>query len=48
MYWISNGMPPNKIVLGIPFYAYSYTLANSANKIPGSASVGAGTIGTVS
>jgi spore germination protein YaaH len=40
-------MPPNKIVLGIPIYGYSYTLANSINNLRGSASTGPGTIGTV-
>lgn len=30
-YWISHGATPSKLMLGVPFYGQSFTLANPAN-----------------
>ncbi|XP_056636318.1 probable chitinase 10 [Diorhabda sublineata] len=30
-YWISNGAPPEKLIMGIPLYGQSFTLADSSN-----------------
>lgn len=30
-YWISNGAPPEKLIMGIPLYGQSFSLADSAN-----------------
>lgn len=40
-YWINNGAPPHKLVLGIPFYGISWTLAGPQN-FPGSPAIGPG------
>ncbi|XP_068203061.1 oviduct-specific glycoprotein-like isoform X2 [Palaemon carinicauda] len=40
-YWIQKGAPANKIVLGVPLYGRSWTLASSSNS-PGSPASGAG------
>ena len=41
-YWLSAGAPANKLILGIPTYGKSFTLANQANHGVGATSVGAG------
>ncbi|XP_064085407.1 probable endochitinase, partial [Macrobrachium nipponense] len=43
-YWIQKGAPASKIVLGVPFYGRSWTLAGSSNT-PGSPATGAGKAG---
>ena len=35
-YWIAAGAPREKLLLGVPFYARSYTLANPSMNYPGS------------
>uniref|UniRef100_A0ABD2WTE2 chitinase n=1 Tax=Trichogramma kaykai TaxID=54128 RepID=A0ABD2WTE2_9HYME len=40
-YWISQGTPPEKLVLGVPLYGISFTLKNSRNlHIIGSPAIG--------
>lgn len=40
-YWIQKGAPPHKLILGVPAYGRSWTLAGSASS-PGAAAAGAG------
>ncbi|XP_075986238.1 acidic mammalian chitinase-like isoform X2 [Anticarsia gemmatalis] len=44
-YWISAGCPPEKIALGIPFYARTFTLADPNNNGVRAPSTGAGPAG---
>jgi len=41
-YYLSNGIPPEKLVLGLATYGHSYTLKSTANNGPGAAISGAG------
>ena len=46
-YWITNGAPRDKLVLGIATYGRSFTLADPKNNLPGSATIGPGKTGKV-
>ncbi|KAM7344037.1 chitinase 8 isoform 1-T2 [Cochliomyia hominivorax] len=41
-YWIAKGVPREKIIMGIPFYGRSFTLANPSNHSVGAPHTGAG------
>ncbi|KAA8535301.1 hypothetical protein F0562_030304 [Nyssa sinensis] len=38
--WISAGIPASKLVLGLPFYGYAWTLSNPENNVLGAPAVG--------
>lgn len=44
-YWISKGMPKEKIVIGIPTYGHSYKLTNPLNHDVQAPAKGIGTLG---
>ncbi|KAL0810926.1 hypothetical protein ABMA28_010224 [Loxostege sticticalis] len=44
-YWLRAGCPPEKLVLGVPFYGRTFTLANANVNTPRSPAAGAGIAG---
>nr|AAA61639.1 venom chitinase [Chelonus sp.] len=44
-YWLQNGVPKEKLVVGVPAYGKSFTLSNPSNKGLGAPVSGAGTAG---
>ncbi|XP_017477717.1 PREDICTED: chitinase-3-like protein 1 [Rhagoletis zephyria] len=47
-YWLAQGAPREKLVVGVPFYGRSYTLANAANHTVGAPHLGRGLAGQYS
>ncbi|EDW32817.1 GL10147 [Drosophila persimilis] len=47
-YWLNAGAPPEKLVLGVPFYGRSFTLASADSHEPGSPHIGRGIAGKYS
>ncbi|TRY79747.1 hypothetical protein TCAL_01968 [Tigriopus californicus] len=44
-HWIKKGAPAEKVILGIPFYGRSFTLADKNDNKPGAATIAGGTPG---
>ncbi|KAM8712428.1 hypothetical protein ACLKA7_012873 [Drosophila subpalustris] len=47
-YWLGAGAPPEKLVLGVPFYGRTFTLASAEQHSPGAAHIGRGIAGPFS
>lgn len=47
-YWLAAGAPPEKLLLGVPFYGRTFTLASAEDHMPGAAHVGRGMAGPYS
>ena len=45
-YWLLNGMPPEKLILGLAAYGRTFILSNSSKTNPGDAAKGAGRAGS--
>lgn len=45
-YWLAHGCPREKLILGIPTYGRTFTLANVANNDVGAFAIGPGSIGS--
>lgn len=46
-YWLREGTPKEKIILGIPLYGRTFTLADKSQTTVGSPHVGPGTVGAI-
>ena len=46
-YWLNNGLSREKLILGLPAYGRSFTLADSNKKELGAVATGAGFAGKV-
>ncbi len=46
-YWLSQGLPREKLVLGLSAYGRTFTLEDKNNKKIGAPAIGAGTMGKV-
>ncbi|XP_046972453.1 chitinase-3-like protein 1 [Vanessa cardui] len=44
-YWLEQGCPPEKLVLGLPFYGHTFQLASADNNGVGASAVGPGLAG---
>ncbi|XP_034479846.1 acidic mammalian chitinase [Drosophila innubila] len=47
-YWLGAGAPPEKLVLGVPFYGRTFTLTSADEHKPGAAHIGRGIAGPFS
>ncbi|XP_017051575.1 acidic mammalian chitinase [Drosophila ficusphila] len=47
-YWLEAGAPPEKLVLGVPFYGRTFTLTSAEDNQPGSSHIGKGIAGNYS
>ncbi|EDW91309.1 chitinase-3-like protein 1 [Drosophila yakuba] len=47
-YWLLAGAPAEKLILGVPFYGRSFTLANAEDNQPGAPHIGKGIAGNFS
>ncbi|KAH8271606.1 hypothetical protein KR018_010933, partial [Drosophila ironensis] len=47
-YWLQAGAPPEKLVLGVPFYGRTFTLPSGGDHEPGSPHIGKGLAGKYS
>lgn len=45
-YWLANGCPREKLILGIPTYGRTFTLGNAVNNGVGAFAIGPGSIGS--
>lgn len=45
-YWLNNGCPKEKLILGIPTYGQTFTLANANENQVGALATGPGSIGS--
>ncbi|XP_034652817.1 acidic mammalian chitinase [Drosophila subobscura] len=44
-YWLAQGAPAEKLILGIGFYGHSYQMSDASQNWPGAACIGPGTAG---
>lgn len=44
-YWLDSGCPPEKLILGVPFYGRAFTLADKNQNGLGAPTTGPGTAG---
>ncbi|KAH8269660.1 hypothetical protein KR026_000741, partial [Drosophila bipectinata] len=46
-WWLSNGLEPHRLVVGLPTYGHSFTLVNALNRRVGAPAMGYGTCGSL-